>query len=186
MQKILEIQIIRCNRKTLAMKVDSPSHLIVRVPEAMSSREIDAFIKEHWGWISHHLQLAEAKEVRAAAIEKLSQQEIDDLVNQAIKMIPERVGFFAHKMDVRYGNITIRNQSTRWGSCSSKRNLNFNCLLMLVPAEVCDYVIVHELAHLKEMNHSPQFWSEVEKVNPDFRAHRKWLKDNQAALIGRL
>ncbi len=186
MQTTLDIRIIRCSRKTIAMKVDSPTRLIVRAPEAMPDSEIDAVIKKHWDWITRHLQLAEAKEAKAAAVEKFTAQEIEGLAEQAVRMIPERAAFFAQKMGVRYGNITIRNQRTRWGSCSSKRNLNFNCLLMLVPAEVCDYVVVHELAHLKELNHSPQFWAEVQKIIPDFRRHRKWLKDNQAALIGRL
>jgi len=168
------------------MKVDNSSCLIVRVPEAMSSPDIDAFIKEHWEWIIKHLQLSEAKEAKAAKIKKLSMQDVEGLTQQALIIVPERVAFFAQKMGVIYGSIKIRNQRTRWGSCSSKRNLNFNCLLMLVPAEVCDYVIIHELAHLKELNHSPRFWAEVQKMIPDFRTHRKWLKDNQASLIDRL
>ena len=80
-------------------------------------------------------------------------------------------------MGVDYGRITIRNQKTRWGSCSAKGNLNFNCLLMLMPTEVIDYVVVHELCHLKEMNHSNAFWREVKQVLPDYRKQVKWLKD---------
>lgn len=186
MQKKLEVRIIRCDRKTIAMKVDGPSTLIARVPRAMPNPDIDAFIKEHWDWITHHLQLAEAREAQIAAVGKLTEQEINDLADQALKIIPERVAYFAHQIGIQYCAITIRNQKTRWGSCSNKRNLNFNCLLMLVPPEVCDYVIVHELCHLKEMNHSSRFWAEVGKVIPDYRKHRKWLRENQAALIGRL
>ena len=87
---------------------------------------------------------------------------------------------------VSYGGITIRAQKTRWGSCSSKGNLNFNCLLLLAPAEVLDYVVVHELCHRREMNHSPKFWAEVERVLPDYDARRKWLKENGPGLISRL
>ena len=87
---------------------------------------------------------------------------------------------------VQYGRITIRNQKTRWGSCSSKGNLNFNCLLMLAPPEVLDYVIVHELCHRKEMNHSPRFWSEVAKVIPDYKKHEKWLKTEGTRLMRRM
>ena len=79
-------------------------------------------------------------------------------------------------MGVTYGRITIRNQKTRWGSCSSKGNLNFNCLLMLTPPEVIDYVVVHELCHRKEMNHSKAFWDEVAHVLPDYEKARLWLK----------
>ncbi len=168
------------------MKVESSGCLIVRVPEAIPSPEIDAFIKKHWNWITSHLKRAEEKETRTAVIEKISRQEINELADRALKVIPERVAYFASVMGVRYGNITIRNQKTRWGSCSSMRNLNFNCLLMLVPEGTRDYVIVHELAHLKEMNHSPKFWVEVGKWIPDYPVHRKWLEDHQADMIGRL
>ncbi|HAN50208.1 MAG TPA: metal-dependent hydrolase, partial [Lachnospiraceae bacterium] len=87
-------------------------------------------------------------------------------------------------MGVDYGRITIRHQKTRWGSCSGKGNLNFNCLLMLTPPEVQEYVIVHELCHRKEMNHSYRFWAEVEDVLPDYRVQEQWLKTNGGALIG--
>ena len=84
------------------------------------------------------------------------------------------------------GKVTIRNQKTRWGSCSAKGNLNFNCLLMLCPEDVRDYVVVHELCHRKEMNHSARFWTEVERVLPDYRTRRKWLKEFGCEIIGRL
>ena len=89
-------------------------------------------------------------------------------------------------MGVTYGRITIRSQHTLWGSCSSKGNLNFNCLLMLTPPEVLDYVVVHELCHRKEMNHSARFWAEVEHVLSDYEIRRKWLRENGTALISRL
>ena len=87
---------------------------------------------------------------------------------------------------VTYGGITIRNQRTRWGSCSSKGNLNFNCLLMLLPPEIIDYVVVHELCHRKEMNHSPKFWVQVERILPNYRILKQQLKDRGAPLIARL
>ena len=95
----------------------------------------------------------------------------------------ERELGYAKKIGVTYGRITIRCQRTRWGSCSEKGNLNFNCLLMKVPEEVLDYVVVHELCHRLEMNHSPRFWSEVEKIFPDYRAREKWLRENGKLLI---
>jgi len=186
LQEKLEIQIVRSDRKTVAMKVDNSSRLIVRVPKAMPDSAIDAFVRERMDWIARHLRLAEAREAQIAAAGKFSEREVRELADQALKVIPERAAFFARQMGVRYGGIAIRRQRTRWGSCSSRRNLNFNCLLMLVPPEVRDYVIVHELCHLREMNHSPKFWREVGKVLPGYRESRKWLRDNQAALIGRL
>lgn len=81
-------------------------------------------------------------------------------------------------MGVSYGRISIREQKTRWGSCSSQGNLNFNWRLIFAPENVLDYVVVHELAHRKEMNHSKAFYAIVESVLPDYRVSRKWLRDN--------
>ena len=108
------------------------------------------------------------------------------MADQALQVIPDRVRHYAALIGVRYGRITIRNQKSKWGSCSAKGNLNFNCLLMLCPPEVLDYVVVHELCHRKEMNHSPKFWAEVEKYVPDYMTQRKWLKDEGSRLITRL
>lgn len=90
----------------------------------------------------------------------------------------QRVSYFARLMGVSYRNITIREQKTRWGSCSSEKNLNFNWKLILAPPEVLDYVVVHELCHLKEMNHSKAFWDEVGKVMPEYETYKLWLKEN--------
>ena len=108
----------------------------------------------------------------------ISEEEIKQLTELAKEVIPQRVAFFAAQMGVNYGRITIRNQKTRWGSCSQAGNLNFNCRLMKMPPEVLDYVVVHELCHRKQMNHSRAFWEEVEKVLPDYRVTRQWLKQN--------
>lgn len=102
----------------------------------------------------------------------------DLLHNLALVDIPQRIRKYAPIVGVEYGRITIRMQKSRWGSCSSKGNLNFNCLLMAMPEEIRDYVVVHELCHRKQMNHSDKFWAEVEKVLPDYKVSRKWLRDN--------
>lgn len=93
-------------------------------------------------------------------------------------IIVARVDFYAPILAVHYNRIVLKEQKTCWGSCSSKLNLNFNWKLLLMPPEVMDYVIVHELSHLLEMNHSKNFWKVVEKVMPDYKIHRKWLKEN--------
>ncbi len=112
--------------------------------------------------------------------------EIHKLADLALKVISVKVKHYAGLMNVQYGRITIRNQKTRWGSCSSKGNLNFNCLLMLAPDEVVDYVVIHELCHLIEMNHSKAFWKQVEQVMPDYKKHRKWLKDHGNEIMERM
>ena len=116
----------------------------------------------------------------------MSKEELAKLTRLAKEILPIKVAYYARIMGVSYERIAIRHQKTRWGSCSSLGNLNFNCLLMLVPEAVQDYMVVHELAHRKEMNHSARFWAEVEKIIPDYKKHRKWLKDNGGELILRL
>ena len=113
---------------------------------------------------------------------KLTQEELNKLVEQAKEVFPSKVAYFAKIVGVTYGRVTIRCQKTRWGSCSNKGNLNFNCLLMLAPPEIVDYVVVHELCHRLEMNHSPAFWAHVERVLPHYKKYRKWLKDMGGSL----
>ena len=88
-------------------------------------------------------------------------------------------------MGVTYGRISIREQKTRWGSCSSAGNLNFNWRLIFAPESVLDYVVVHELAHRKEMNHSRTFYDIVESILPDYRISRRWLRDHGSSLWDR-
>ena len=95
----------------------------------------------------------------------------------------ERTVLYAERMQVSYGRITIRDQKTRWGSCSAAGNLNFNWRLVMAPGEVLDYVVIHELAHRREMNHSAAFWNIVESEMPDYRRHREWLKKNGGFLM---
>jgi predicted metal-dependent hydrolase len=175
-------QIIRSARKTVAIQITPEGRVLVRCPRRMAIRDVERFVQSKAAWIQKHL----ARTSEAQSLPKFSLEEIQALAETARKVIPERVAYFGEKMGISYGSVTIRCQHTRWGSCSSKGNLNFNCLLMLAPPEVIDYVIVHELCHRLEMNHSQQFWGEVEKVMPDYRERKCWLKDNGGALMGRL
>ena len=176
----MDYQLIRSNRKTVAIQIKPDGQLIVRAPWRMSDAQINRFVEDKHHWIQTHLPK------RVAPPEKYSDEEIHALTRQAMEVIPERVAHYATILGVTYGRITIRNQRTRWGSCSVKGNLNFNCLLMLLPADVVDYVVVHELCHRKEMNHSARFWAVVEKILPNYRAQRQYLKEHGGTLISRL
>lgn len=182
-----EITLIRSRRKSLAIEITPELQVVVRAPARMPVREINAFVQEKDDWIRAHLQqMAEKKRLREQYREQaLSKEELQELATQAMKLIPQKVHYYAQIIGVTYGRVTIRNQRTRWGSCSGKGNLNFNCLLLLMPEEVLDYVVVHELCHRKEMNHSARFWEEVEKILPDYRQRRKWLKDNGGRIMDR-
>jgi predicted metal-dependent hydrolase len=182
-----EITLIRSRRKSLAIEITPELQVVVRAPARMPVREINAFVQEKDDWIHAYLQqMAEKKRLREQYRKQaLSKEELQELATQAMKLIPQKVHYYAQIIGVTYGRITIRNKRTRWGSCSGKGNLNFNCLLLLMPEEVLDYVVVHELCHRKEMNHSARFWEEVEKILPDYRQRRKWLKDNGGRIMDR-
>lgn len=96
--------------------------------------------------------------------------------------IEERLAHWSARMGLAFGRVAIRDQKSRWGSCSSKGNLNFNWRLVFAPLPVLDYVVIHELAHLREMNHSRRFWTLVESFSPDYKDHRRWLYDNYRSL----
>lgn len=180
------IQIIKTNRKSIAIEVKRDLSVVVRAPIVMGNRKIEQFINEKSAWIEKTREKLKRKQVECANIPKFTSDEIKEFANRAKNIISDRVEYYAKHMGVAYGRITIRNQVTRWGSCSAKGNLNFNCLLVLCPSDVLDYVVVHELCHLKEMNHSKKFWAEVEKVCPDYEKHKKWLRDNGGQLIERI
>ena len=94
----------------------------------------------------------------------------------ALKRIRERLDLYAPRIGVTFGRVAIRDQKSRWGSCSRKGNLNFNWKLIMAPPPVLDYVVIHELCHRLEFNHSPRFWSLVERQMPEYEAWKKWLK----------
>ena len=102
----------------------------------------------------------------------------EGLCQLALQRIRERIYAFAPKICTDFKRVTIRDQKTRWGSCSSKHNLNFNWKLIQAPPEALDYVVIHELCHLIEFNHSRRFWKLVEEQMPEYEAWKKWLKDH--------
>lgn len=183
-----DVRIIRSRRKTISIQIDKDLQITLRVPLRMSDREIRRFMIEKSSWIEKNMQKMKKRqeEMRIEPEEMLTVEEIRELANKAVSYIPERVSLYAQNIGVNYGKITIRNQKSRWGSCSSRGNLNFNCLLMLTPPEIIDYVVVHELCHRLEMNHSRYFWAEVERVLPDYKEREKWLKNEGEKILRRL
>lgn len=185
----MKVEIIRSNRKSVAIQIQSDGRVLVRAPYKMRDREIEEFLQEKSKWIKKHLDMVkeqQEKREKEPPIQRLSEQELKELARQAMLVFPEKIRYYAGKIGVDYGRVTIRNQKTRWGSCSSKGNLNFNCLLMLAPEEIQNYVVIHELCHRKEMNHSSKFWAEVAKIMPDYEEKRKWLRENGEAIMRRM
>lgn len=171
----MEYQWIKSDRKSIAIQIHENGNVIVRSPRSISKRTVDQFVESKKDWIlKHQKKCAEHKTEKIRISETKRQVYID----KARKIFLERVNYYALIMGISVGRIVIREQKTRWGSCSSKGNLNFNWKLILMPQEILDYVVVHELAHRFEMNHSPKFWNIVEGIMPDYKVRRKWLKEN--------
>ena len=176
-KQILYLQVIRSNRKSIGLEVRSADDIRVRIPSRLSDRELKKFVNAHKDWIFEKAELIENWEDQRASTgapswEGLSKVELQNIKNK----FADRVSYFAEIMNVTFGRITIRNQKTRWGSCSTKGNLNFNYQLYYLPDELLDYVVVHELSHRRHMDHSKEFWTEVEKYCPNYRKLRKNLK----------
>ena len=167
-----QLEIIRSKRRTIAIEVKKDLRIVVRVPLEMKDNDIQRFVMEKQRWIEKHLQIVKKRNEEKET--PFTVEEIHALADAALKDLLQRVAKYAPIVGVTVGRITIRNQRSRWGSCSAKGNLNFNCLLMLCPEEVRDYVVVHELCHRKELNHSPAFWSLVECVLPGYKEQYHW------------
>ena len=182
----MNYELVRSRRKTMAVEIKPDGRIIVRAPMRASQKRIESFLADHKEWIITHLIKMRDELSEESEADKLSVADIKKLANEAMKVIPKRVAYYAPLVGVNYGRITIRNQKTRWGSCSSKGNLNFNCLLMLTPPEVLDSVVVHELCHIKYMNHSKNFYDEVLRVFPEYKKWNKWLKDNGNKIMRRM
>lgn len=177
---VLPYQLIRSQRKSVSLQVTLQGQIIVRCPLKFPKKEIDRILESKRPWLEEKLALL------PTAPEVLTPEALKGLAQAAKVDLSERAARFAPKAGVSYGRITIRAQRGRWGSCSSQGNLSLNCLLMLAPPEVRDYVIVHELCHRLHMDHSNAFWTEVERILPDYRERKQWLKENGTALLLRL
>ncbi len=179
-----EIKILRSSRRTISIEITRTGDVLVRVPYHLPMTEIEKVIETKQEWIA--CSLREQQEKQQVALPPFTSEEMRSFAERAAEIIPPIVELYARDLGESYGRITIRAQKTRWGSCSGKRNLNFNCLLVLMPREVLKAVVVHEVCHLKHMNHSADFYNEVTRLCPDYRKHSAWLKANGSALISRL
>ena len=178
---MIHYEILRSARKTIAIQIKPDGGVVVRCPKRMRSEEIRKFVQSKTDWIEKHVSA-----IRQNREPSFGPEEVAKLKKETMTKVESRAAYFAKLVGVEYGRIAVRAQHTRWGSCSSRGNLNFNCLLCLMPPEVLDYIVVHELCHRKHMNHSAAFWAEVERILPDHAKYKKWLKENGPELMARL
>ena len=171
---MMEYTLIRSSRRTLALEITRDCTVIVRAPMRCSRREIDRFVDSREAWIADKLALQQRRRTALAALEPTPEQE-RELRCRAAEVIPQRVAHYAPLMGVTPTGIKITSARTRFGSCSGKNSLCFSWRLMLYPPEAVDYVVVHELAHVRHHNHSRDFWDFVAATLPDYRARQGLL-----------
>ncbi len=185
----IEYNLIRSSRKTIAIQVSPDGSVTVRAPNRCSRAAAEEYVQKNREWIRRiQAQLQNRAREQKDYRERLPEWTKEDYEKHqelARQVLQRRAEYYARQMQVSYGRVAVKDQKTRWGSCSAKGNLNFNWRLILAPGEVLDYVVVHELAHRREMNHSVRFWNLVESVLPDYQQRKRWLKENGDRLMGR-
>lgn len=180
---VLPCNIIFSDRKSISIQIKKDASIQVRAPFYAGKRQIEAFIEDKRDWIykNHAAMLkrsAEAVPLLTPAQERQAAELQKRLIKVAHLYFPKRCEELKELTGGCYTKITIRNQKTRWGSCSQTGTLSFNYRLMMAPPAVIDYVIVHELCHLTHMNHSKDFWNMVGSILPDYARSRQWLKEH--------
>lgn len=181
-EKMYEIpyEIIRSKRRSISIEIKPGGALIVRAPRLISTAQILLFLQAKQTWILKHY--LKQKSLPSTPQTTENSALVKRYKEAAAEYFPKRVAYYQTLTGGTYERITIRDQKTRWGSCSSNGTLSFNWRLMLAPPRVLDYVVVHELCHLTYMNHSKDFWSKVEEVMPEYKEYRLWLKNNGSTL----
>lgn len=165
------MKIIRSRRKTIALCINRQGEVEVRAPYGCPQAVIERFIQKHQGWLDRRLQEHRSQK-------QYTPQEMEALRRRAKEVLPQRVAYYAARMGVEPTALRITSARTRYGSCSGKNSINFSLYLMEKSPRAIDYVVVHELAHIKQHNHSPAFYKEIEKILPDYKERIKELKKN--------
>lgn len=214
----ISYEIVRTDRKSIALVIDSEANLIVRAPHKAKESDIADFVEKKKRWIADKqhqvsvfgekhspvcietgeslLYLGNTYTILKDAITDVQLSSSDILIpegytkadiitwlkEEASKVLMERVARYASVMGVSYASVKLSDAKARWGSCSSKNNLNFAWRLIMCPIAVIDYVVVHELSHIDYKNHSPVFWARVKTVLPNYKEQQDWLKVNRKIL----
>ncbi len=182
----LPYTLVRSNRRSCSISISPDAQITLRVPMRTTDKEIQHLLVDKRLWIiTKYLEALKKQQERPASdLTDTQRAALEQRYIMAAKeYFPKRVSYYQQFTGGSYERISIRDQKTRWGSCSAKGTLSFNWRLMLAPPTILDYVVVHELCHLTYMDHSAAFWQKVESVYPDYRTARKWLKDHGHELV---
>lgn len=160
--------------KNMRLTVQVGGRVVVTLPQRFSKSRVVPFIREHAVWIMRAVKRMIKSTPRISRHERAHAYDSHKL--SAVRIAEERLHFFNEHYGYRYNRVTIKKQRTRWGSCSKKGNLNFSYRVALIEPRLADYVFVHELCHLRELNHSARFWTLVGQTIPDYKERRKELR----------
>ena len=184
MEKRPEYTLIRSRRKTLSIEIRKNGEAVVRAPLRESLRSIDAFVNSKSEWIEK--TRARVKNHYDNSLKKFTASEIEEIKKAAKPFFDIAVKKYSAVMGVKPSKIIVRVQKTRWGSCSAKKTVSFNALLVCFPPEIAESVVVHELCHLRYMNHSSEFYKEVLKYCPDYKKCKEYLKKHGGEVLSRI
>ena len=179
-------RVVRSGRKAIGIRVCGDGTVELRAPYRASEKDLLLSIERNLDWIGRTKEKVFCEQRKFAGTEPFTEAELSVLASEAKQNIPKRVEYFASLLGVTYGRITVRAQLTLWGSCTAKGNLSFNMLLALCPPEVLDAVVLHELCHRKQLNHSEKFYKELYRYCPDYEKYRRWLKTEGKELLLRM
>jgi len=169
-----EYTLIRSERRSLSLSIEPDGTVLVRAPRRLAKAEIDRFVQSHESWIAAHRE----KVLRRAEFDRahFSPDQLADLTARAKEYLPGRTAYWASRMGVAPTGIRITSAKTRFGSCSPKDGIAYSCRIMAFPPQAVDYVIVHELAHIRHKNHSREFYDFVGRFLPDYRRLQSILR----------
>lgn len=174
-----QVEVHRSDRRTISLSIEKDFHVLVKAPLRMSKDEVGAFVEKHRRWIEKHIQLQREYQEKAL---KFTSAEVDTYKHQALAVVEDAIRIYAPTMGVAPTGVKITSAVTRWGSCSGRNSICFSYRIALLPHEAVDYIVVHELAHIRQKNHGPKFYAEVAKVLPDYRRRIELLKQAQLEL----
>ena len=174
MYNIRMFYVIRSDRRTISVEISPELDVIIRAPKRMNDKDIDRFAHDHREWIEKHIELRKQRLINRPP--EPTPSEIDCLKEKARQILPEKVSFFSELMGVSPRSVKITSAQKRLGSCSADNRICFSYRVMLYDDDIVDYVVIHELAHITEHNHSKAFYAIVEKYCSDYRERERRIR----------
>lgn len=169
-------KIIYSKRKSLAISITDKGDIVVRAPKYLDSKKIELFLIQHKNWIEKKIRAAKSNYERAKLL-NISPAQKREYRREARKLFTKKLNHLSEKTGIKYKKLRLSSAKKRWGSCSSSGNINLNWRLVLTKDELIDYVILHEISHIKHLNHSKKFWNYLSSFDPDYKNKRKMLKE---------